>query len=265
LRQAIPTLKEYDRLNPVPIWFYTNALFGFDRHGLAWYGLVPFLAVVGAVRAWPDNREPVIWLLLWVVPILTVFELGNKTPLPLHKNFTYLSVVAIPLILLAALAVHREVIHAAPGRRAIAWALLVILLLMGPYGAWRLRQVRDNDSAPYIAAAEALRILPADTLYLPRVRWPYFLAYHLGYRAGIADAVTLDAVRSPDAISHGYVVVHDRYLKLDEAGLPLPQDKHAQAFFLDPPSHWRVLVRFQGYPAYNRMVLYRVGPPVETR
>lgn len=265
LRQTIPTVKEYDRLNPVSIWFYTHALFGLDRHGLAWYGLVPFLAVVGAVRAWPYNRGPVIWLLLWVVPILVVFEFGNKTPLPLHKNFNYLSVVAVPLVLLAALAFHREAINTVRWRRAIAWTLLVALLLMGPYGAWRLRQVRENDSAPYIAAAEVLRNLPADTLYLPRVRWPYFLAYHLGYRAGTADAVALDAVRSPDAISHGYVVVHDRYLKLDEAGLPLPPDKHVPAFFLDPPAHWRVLVRFQGHPAYNRMVLYRVGPPVAIR
>lgn len=252
--------------------YYLKAFLGLSKAGVAWYTGMPLVAAAGLWIGWQRRDRNVGLLAWWTIPVLLALTFGSMSVteyIPILKNYNYLSLVASPMVLLAAHAIRSWLGPDGPKPQtaacAVALAVSVLLLASGPYGAYRISTNIKNDSAPYIAAAEALKNLPEDTVYLPRVRWPYFLAYHLGYRAGAAEYVPLDAVRSPDDITHGYVVVHDRYLKLDEAGLPLSPDRHAPVFFLDPPSHWRALVRFQGHPAYNRMVLYRVGPLAETR
>ena len=247
--------------------YYFKAFLGLSKAGVAWYTGMPAVAAAGLWIGWSRRDRNVGLLAWWTIPILLALTFGSMSAtefIPILKNYNYLSLVAVPMVLLAAYAIRAglrsdgERPHAVA--RTLTLAAAVLLLISGPYGAYRISTNIKNDSAPYIAAAEALQGLPADTLYLPRVRWPYILAYHLGYRQDAASYVSLDTVRSLADISHGYVIVHDRYLHRDEAGLLLPPDRQAPAFLLHPPLDWKVVVSHMGYPAYNRMIVYRVGP-----
>jgi hypothetical protein len=252
--------------------YYLKAFLGLSKAGAAWYTGMPLVAAVGLWIGWKRRDRNAGLLAWWTIPVILALTFGSMSVteyIPILKNYNYLSLVASPMVLLAAHAIrswlgpdgHKPQTAA----RSVALAVSVLLLASGPYGAYRISTNIKNDSAPYIAAAEALKNLPADTVYLPRVRWPYFLAYHMGYRTRAEQYRLLDSLRGPADVPHGYVIVHDRYLTQDEAGLLLPPDKQAPAFLLNPPSDWRALVRFQGYPAYNRMILYRVEPMVKTQ
>jgi hypothetical protein len=192
------------------------------------------------------------------VPILLIFEFGNRSPLPLHKNANYLSVIAIPLILLAAFAIHAALLSPSMGRRRLGAIMLIALALTGPYGAWRLRAAIQNDAALYLTINGVIRQYPDLPVYLPQTRWPLFLSYFVRFDPHeVARWRDEDAITNSEEIEDALVVVHDRYLQADIEGKPRSRGE-VHAFLWNPPATWRIVASQPGIPQYNSVRIYRV-------
>jgi hypothetical protein len=258
LHRVIRTLKDYNLRNPVSLWYYTRVLFGLEPYGLVWYGFTPLVAIAGTALAWRSHPRAVRLLLCWLVPILLIFEFGNRSPLPLHKNANYLSVIAIPLVLLAAFAIHAALLSPSMGRRRLGAIMLIALALTGPYGAWRLRAAIQNDAALYLTINGVIRQYPDLPVYLPQTRWPLFLSYFVRFDPHeVARWRDEDAITNSEEIEDALVVVHDRYLQADIEGKPRSRGE-VHAFLWNPPATWRIVASQPGIPQYNSVRIYRV-------
>lgn len=267
----------------VSLAYYPLGLLGLDREGLASFGFLGYLgiaAIVVAVRR-PDRR--LLPLAAWLGPVLGYLEFGSMSPtryLPILKGYNYLSLVAVPLVLLAAwgLAALGSGPGAAPapqGRPASwrRWVVAAIVAWVGAtslYGAWRLRENLADDARPYQVVARALEAAPERPVYVPHFRWALFLNYYLRYRTGFDFYGPADGrgrIRyvweAPDAglLPDAYVVVHDRYLYYDTKGRAIGRVEALPSFVFSPPSSWRVVVSERATPAYNSFILYETTSP----
>lgn len=249
----------------VSLLFYPKVMFGFDRTGLATYGLMWWLAAGGLflslLRKVKKGLLPVLWL---VIPFLG-FEFGTQSIrelIPIMKNYNYLSLLTTPAALLGAYFLYSILDKWFHGnkRKQIAVAALFFVLLgsMNLYGAYRLSGNIRNDAAPYVAVSDALKKESCHIVYSHHFRWPLFLAYFLKYDPSY-DFRSLDGLdeKGMASLPGACIVLHQRYLTADTAGRSLTQSPWYTAYLSSPPESWHRVVEFNGHPAYNRVVLYR--------
>ena len=149
-------------------------------------------------------------------------------------------------------------------RRRLGAIILTALALTGPYGAWRLRAVIQNDAAPFLTVDQVIRQYPDLPVYMPQTRWPLFLSYFERFDPHeIARWRDEDAVADSAEIEDALVVVHDRYLQADIEGKPRSRDE-ARAFLRKPPATWKIVSSQPGIPQYNTVRIYRVPKSAES-
>ncbi len=261
---------------PTSLAYYPTAMLGLDLEGLAWYGLFPVAAIAAAaLAAWTRELRRLTPILVWIVLPLLYLEFGSLSVshyAPVSKNYSFLTIVSVPMVLLCAYGLVRAWDLGTDPERRIVWrgaaaATFTVLVLTSPYGSSRLLENFRDDARPFEVVAAAVQKRPEQPVYLPHDRWALFLNYHLRYETGFnyyaqrPGAGRLRDFRELERASpslHAYVVVHDRYLFSDTAGRPV-QRPDLPDFVLHPPASWRVVVQEQAEPAYNSFALYDTG------
>lgn len=246
--------------------FYPRAMLGLDLAGFARCGIY-FLLAAAAIAA----RAAAAPLVLWLVPVLAVLTFGSVSLtryVPIVKAHGYLSIVTVPVVLLAALLAAR--LARLRPRPAWAVALGTVVLVTSLYATSRVLANVRADARPYRLVAAVLTEDPAHPVWVHNARWQlslnYFLRYDTGYRYVTLDAQPaarlrdLSAIRDPRGIDDAYVVVHARYLAWDAWARPVAWRPEVPRFLVDPPAAWSVVLADRGTPAYNAVTLYRVPP-----
>ncbi len=257
--------------------YYPRALFGLDLGGFAWFGFFGYLAVgaVGVALARKELRR-VLPLLLWTVPVFAYLEFGSMSLtryLLIWKNYTYLSLISVPMVLLGSYALTTLWTSArSDGTRVVFQRIGLAVLLAGLastslYGTYRVRENIRDDARPYQVVANAVQAHPERVIYVPHERWALFLNYFLGYQTGYRFYQHPEGVGSgrlhyqweignPTELPMAYVVVHDRYLYFDMRGRSLSRVSRLPDYVFNPPASWRVVVQERAEPAYNSFVLF---------
>lgn len=260
--------------------YYPRAMLGLDLGGFAWYGLFVYLALGGITLAFARNEFGRIKpLLLWIFPIFVYMEFASKhllTYVPIDKNYHYLCIISVPIVLLGAYTLvtlweaARQRGFSPAWRRTGAVLVLAVLAATSLYGSYRVLENIRDDARPYQVVAEAVQAHPERTIYVPHERWALFLNYYLRSEAGSRfDQRTkgvgsgrvhyLWEISDPSNLDTAYVVLHDRYLYYDTIGRPVGRTARLPPYVFNPPASWQVVVREQARPAYNSFVLYETG------
>lgn len=242
--------------------YYPRMMFGFDLQGLATYGLTWWLTIGGLLLAYfkRDIRSllPGIWFIL---PFLGL-EFGVqslKEMILISKNYNYLSLITPPAMLLSAYSLNNLFNWGYPAKKKPLFIamLLICLIAMNLYGAYRITSNVKNDAAPYIAVANYLKDAPQEIIYVHHFRWPLFLNYFLRYDPAVEFRdINEISYNDIEKLSNAYVIFHERYLEADVIGRPFQHQPDYARFMKFPPSNWDKVVSFQGSPKYNSVNLY---------
>lgn len=255
--------------------YYPRGLLGLEREGLASFGLVPHLALAGSLLGLGRRDRRLLPLAAWLVPVLGYLEFGSMSPLsylPLLKHYNYLSLVLVPLVLLAAYALAGLAGAGGesprPWRRNVVGGLLAVVAVTSLYGAWRIERNLEDDARPYQAVARRVEAEPDRPIWVVHERWALFLNYLLGFRTGFdfygappgrgtGRLRYLWEVEDPRELGRAFVVLHDRYLAWDTRGRWRGRIERLPAWVYGPPPEgWRLILDEPGRPPYNRVRLY---------
>lgn len=262
--------------------FYPKVFFGFDLTGLASYSGFPYLAV-GAIALAFYRREgmKIRTLLLWIIPVFGYLEFGSMSLseyLPILKNHNYLSIVSVPLVLLAAYGLASILWGGADTQNRKSsilvrgfgvFVFIMCLAVTSMYGVYCIRSNIWDDSRPYQVVASLIQNKPAKPVYVLDSRWVLFLNYHLGYQTGSdiharvrnveAGRIRfLQGISNQEDLPPSYVVIHQRYLYQDTKGRYVGHVKGLADFVFNPPETWHEVYQEKATPAYNSFALYEI-------
>ncbi|MCX7982399.1 MAG: glycosyltransferase family 39 protein [Syntrophales bacterium] len=245
-------------INPdaiVSLLFYPQVMFGFDLTGLAFYGPLWWLVILGIFFAWKRRSVPLLFLTIALVIPWLGFEFGRQNireMTPMMKNYNYLSLITAPAIAIAAYGVSSFFVDR--GKKTFFISFLGIIIILNLYGSYRIMTNIKDDAAPYEVVAEFLHRAEKRPVYVHHERWVLFLGYFLKYDP-TWPLILVDDIK--EEASHAYVVLHRRYLEADTAGRPIEPLPLARFWSTSPPS-WEKKIEFAGTPAYNSVIVYSI-------
>ena len=251
---------QYEKSFIDSLLYYPKGMLGFNQEGLAHFGLTWWLALAGAAIAIRQKHPHLQLLSLWIfIPLAGYICIGVM--IPQAVNYKLPSIFSPPAILLAAYFLCSVTCSVLKKTSSIGLAVVMVcLIVINTYGAYRITQNIRDDDAPYIAVADALRESPCRDLYISPHRWPTFLGYYLRYNPCVRyhnlEMLSKDEM---ERLNKGTIILHNRYITLDPLFRTASEQPFYASYLDSPPSGWKEIFSYTGEPTYNSVVVYEVG------
>ncbi len=253
-------------------------------------GGIPFIACIGLAAAMIRRHREALFLAVWITATWLIMEFGSSSITdyrPIFKEARFLSVMAIPLVLLSGYALS-ELRRAAAGIGNLAKVtargsviVIGIFLLVSASSYLSLKRVdgwKGESRARLHAVRDHIRKVQGGTIYVTHWLWNTRVGFYTGYdpeyfpsgydpyHAVLLEKADSDSKNryvqtlvSGEEMAPG-LLLHDEHLfglRRESHSTGLHGEGEIPGILADPPVYWR-LVDAVEMGGGNRMLIYEI-------